>query len=196
MPISLAPSSDGKSAVVQVNGQDVLVVSNTGDITTVGGTPIQRMTLTPIKSPSGSAFVDFTGIPSWAKRITLQIQDLSTNRESQVLVQVGTSAGVQTTGYAGSNVYYLGSNQGAAETLSSGFRIFIGGANIYRFGAMKLTRQTANKWIADGQVSHAGGFAWVSGIKVLNDTLDRIRVTTVNGTDLFTQGDISLLIEG
>lgn len=144
---------------------------------------------------SGTA-VDFTGIPSWAKRVTLIAQDVSTNGASQLLVQIGTSAGISATGYVGANLYYLGGSSGAAETLSSGFRIFIGGATIFRFGTLVLTRLADNKWVASGQVAHAGGFAWVCGVRILPGVLDRLRLTTVNGTDSFTQGEVSLLIEG
>jgi hypothetical protein len=36
----------------------------------------------------------------------------------------------------------------------------------------------------------------VSGSKTLAGTLDRIRITTVNGTDTFDAGQINILYEG
>ncbi|MBU0916329.1 hypothetical protein [Aquabacterium parvum] len=155
-----------------------------------------QYSLTASQATTSGSAVDFTGIPSWAKRITVQLQDVSTNGGSQVIVQIGGASGISATGYAGGNLYYLGGSSGAHETLSSGFRVFIGGVGIFRFGAIVLTRLAANKWIATGQVAHAAGFAWVSGVRVLTETLDRVRFTTVSGTDTFTQGEVSLLIEG
>lgn len=160
-----------------------------------------QYTLTSSKPTTSGTSVDFspadgTAIPSWAKRITIAAQDVATNGGSQVLIQVGTSSGVASSGYAGGNLYYLGGSSGAHEPLSSGFRIFIGGASIFRFGTLTLNRLTGNKWMATGQFAHSFGFAWVSGVKVLTDVIDRIRITTVNGTDSFTQGEVSLLIEG
>lgn len=155
-----------------------------------------QYSLTASQPTTSGTAIDFTGIPAWAKRLTLIAQDVSTAGGSQVLVQIGGSSGVSASGYAGGNLYYLGGSSGAHEILTSGFRIFIGGAGIFRFGTLVLTRLTADKWVATGQVAHAGGFAWVSGVRVLSETLDRLRVTTVNGTDAFTQGEVSLLIEG
>lgn len=154
-----------------------------------------QQSLTASVLVSGTS-INFSSIPSWAKRITVIGQDIATNGSSQVLVQIGDSSGVATSGYVGGNIYYLGGAAGAHELLSSGFRIFIGGASIYRFGTVTLSRLTSNKWVAVGQFAHSGGFAWLSGVKVLSNTLDRLRITTVNGTDSFTQGEVSLLIEG
>lgn len=155
-----------------------------------------RVSLTASQATTSGTAIDFTGIPSWAKRLTVVAQDVSTSGGSQILVQIGGSSGVSASGYVGGNLYYLGGSSGAHESLTSGFRIFIGGAGIFRFGVMVLNRLTADKWVATGQVAHAGGFAWVSGVKVLSETLDRLRFTTVNGTDPLTQGEVSLLIEG
>jgi len=152
--------------------------------------------LTAAQATTSGSAIDFTGIPSWAKRITVQFQDVSTNGVSQVIAQIGGASGVSASGYVGGNLYYLGGSSGAHETLTSGFRVFIGGAGVFRFGVIVLTRLTGNKWVAMGQVAHGNGFAWVCGVRALSETLDRLRFTTVNGTDTFTQGEVSLLIEG
>jgi hypothetical protein len=51
-------------------------------------------------SASGTS-VDFTGIPSTAKRITVMFSGVSTNGTSIIQVQLGDSGGVETTGYVG-----------------------------------------------------------------------------------------------
>jgi|GEM_PF-1283738 len=182
------------NALEAVPKQQAETIANTAAASVV--TNRMQHTLTASQATTSGTAIDFTGIPSWAKRITVIAQDVSTNGGSQVLLQVGDSGGVSASGYVGGNLYYLGGSSGAHETLSSGFRVFIGGAGIYRFGTITLTRLTANKWVAVGQIAHAGGFAWVSGVRVLANTLDRVRFTTVGGTDAFTQGEVSLLIEG
>jgi hypothetical protein len=35
-----------------------------------------------------------------------------------------------------------------------------------------------------------------AGTKTLSDTLDRVRITTVNGTDTFDAGTINIMYEG
>jgi hypothetical protein len=60
------------------------------------------LTLATAKTTTSGTFVDFTGIPSWAKRITVMFNGVSTNGTSTFQIQVGTSAGVETTGYVSS----------------------------------------------------------------------------------------------
>jgi hypothetical protein len=36
----------------------------------------------------------------------------------------------------------------------------------------------------------------VAGSKTISGTLDRLRITTVNGTDTFDNGSVNILIEG
>jgi hypothetical protein len=43
---------------------------------------------------------DFTGIPSWAKRITLVLQGVSLSASAGLLLQLGDSGGIETSGYA------------------------------------------------------------------------------------------------
>ena len=41
-----------------------------------------------------------------------------------------------------------------------------------------------------------GGSYYVAGSKTLSGTLDRVRITTVGGTDTFDAGTINILYEG
>ena len=200
MSVSIQADASGTSGTVKVNSNTAFTFDSAGvlNATTVqhNGVATERIVLTASQLTNSGTYFDFTGIPTWAKKVTVQIQDVCTNGSSQVLVQLGTSGGISTSGYVGGTSYYLGGSSGAVQALSTGFFIFIGGASIYRFGTMVLTRLSGNKWMCSSQVAYAGGFAWCSGVRVLPADLDRVRVTTVNGTDSFTQGEISLLIEG
>lgn len=155
-----------------------------------------QYSLTASQATTSGTAIDFTGIPSWATRITVQFQDVSTNGSALPTLRIGTSAGVESSGYAGGQVYYLGGSNGLHAVLSTGFSVYVGSPNAFRFGSFVLTRLTSNKWVCSGMTMHGGGVAWVAGVKVLADTLDRVRFTTDNGTDVFDQGEVSLLIEG
>ena len=149
---------------------------------------------TAVASTSGTS-VDFTGIPSWAKRITVLFNAVSTNGTSLINVRLGTSGGVVATGYAciGSGI---GSGVGTTDS-STGF-IFDNGiaagssisatciinnlsGNIWLFTAGSR-RDGANQGIGNGQVTLSG-------------TLNRIRITTAGGTDAFDAGSINILYE-
>lgn len=155
-----------------------------------------QYSLTASQPTTSGTAVDFTGIPSWAKRITVQFQDVSTNGNALPTLRIGTSAGVDSSGYAGGQVYYIGGSNGLHAALSTGFSIYVGSPGSFRFGHFVLTKLTSNKWVCSGMTMHGAGVAWVAGVKVLADTLDRVRLTTDNGTDVFDQGELSLLIEG
>jgi hypothetical protein len=56
----------------------------------------------------------------------------------------------------------------------------------------------SNLWSASGCLGATGiNYSFVTGgVKTLSGTLDRLRITTVNGTDTFDAGSINILIEG
>lgn len=61
---------------------------------------MQRITQgTAVASTSGTS-IDFTGIPSWVKRLTVMFSGVSTNGISLIQVQIGDSGGIETTSYA------------------------------------------------------------------------------------------------
>ncbi len=160
-------------------------------------------TLAPIVSDTAksatSTSVDFTGIPSWVKRITVMFSGVSTNGTSEVLIQIGTSGGVQTSNYLGAGI--VATNAVAASNFSTGFLNFTNaeGATSLRQGAVILSLIDASSgiWSCFGNIasSAAGRFYSMAGTKTLSGTLDRVRITTVNGTDVFDAGTINILYE-
>jgi len=133
---------------------------------------------------------DFTGIPSWAKRITVLFAGVSTSGTSGLLVQVGTSAGFATVGYTAGSF-----QQDADLVVTTGFGVRIGLATDTVSGVMTITNVAGNTWASThgcsrGSVSVAGG-----GHIALSGVLDRIRITTVNGTDTFDNGSVNIIYE-
>jgi hypothetical protein len=158
----------------------------------------QPMTLgTAVASTSGTS-IDFTGIPSWVKRITVMFSNLSTNGASVPIVQLGDSGGVETSGYLGSASYAGPSTVGT--TFTTGFGLAAGAApsSVLQVN-MTINRLNlaSNLWVASfsGSFSDANYSVHGGGSKSLSSTLDRIRITTVNGTDTFDAGSINILYE-
>jgi len=150
---------------------------------------------TPVVTISGTS-VDFTGIPSWVKRITVMLSSVSTNGTSPYLIRIGTSGGFETTGYLGA-VSYGGS--GATTWYSSGFiAIQTNYAAVFHGGSIVLTHLGSGVWSQTGIISQnvTGAPYFGAGSKVLaTSTLDRVRLTTVNGTDTFDAGYVNILYE-
>lgn len=146
---------------------------------------------TAVASTSGTS-IDFTSIPSWVKRITVMFSGVSTNGSSNYLIQLG-SGSFTTSGYSSSADW-----GGSAVTSTAGF-IFINstGAAVHN-GTATIVLVNSNTWAESGILRAptvaTGGVN--SGAISLSGTLDRVRITTVNGTDTFDAGTINILYEG
>ncbi len=149
-------------------------------------------------STSGTS-IDFTGIPSWVKRITVMFNGVSTNGTSVQLIQIGDSGGIEITGYIGTGT---SSSTGASPTHSNftvGFGLNNGSVAAQTqqgIATIALLDSTTNSWafsFVGGRDNAVAVFG--AGAKSLSSTLDRIRITTVNGTDTFDAGSINILYE-
>jgi hypothetical protein len=141
--------------------------------------------------------VDFTGIPSWVKRITVMFSGVSTSGTSIPIIQLGDSGGIETTGYV-STGSRIGSTTAASTAVTIGFGIGnVATATAVMNGAITLSLFGLDRWVASGLVTDSVNTftLFTSGGKTLSDTLDRIRITTVNGTDTFDAGSINILYE-
>lgn len=203
MPIGLKGNSDGSGAI-QIGGSDAISIStglNTtfaGTITATGTVAGTTGTLYPIVSgtavtASGTA-IDFTGIPSWVKRITVMFHNVSTNGSSNPIVQLGTSGGFTTIGYVGYAQW------GTTRTaMSPGFMWsnFAATGSVFG-GILVLTNVSSNTWAELGNVADSGTGQIVctsAGSIGLSGTLTQVRITTTNGTDTFDAGTINILFE-
>ena len=189
-------SSQGSSLVIQPQAS-LFLVSDSYNWVALYGQQLRQGTA--VATTSGTS-IDFTRIPSWVKRITVMIAGVSTNGSSVPAIQVGTSAGIDTaTTYLGSYSYI---SSGVSALTQSTDRFVLnsggGGASVAYHGKITLELLANNTWVITsllGQsVTAVLGVAF--GSKTLSGTLDRIRITTVNGTDTFDAGSVNILYEG
>jgi hypothetical protein len=175
-----------------VSGTTTLTLPTSSGTITVAGVNSNIVSSTSQATTSGTS-KDFTGIPSWVKRITVMFSGVSTNGSSHLQLQIGDSGGIETSGYNGSAGY--GTNY-AADSSGFLFRTSIA-AGTLSCGHLVLTYFGSNTWVQSGVVGAANSDFVVSsgGYKTLSDTLTQIRITTVNGTDTFDAGSVNILYE-
>jgi len=157
-------------------------------------TPTAKI-VTATNVSAGGTVVDFTGIPSWVKRITMILNGVSTNGNDDIMVQLGTGSPT-TSGYLGAAF----NNGGSTLNLSTGFRdnCFDGGAvrrGMFVFdllGSLSSTIWACNAIIGR---SDATAMNFVSGTIGLSGTLDIVRLTTQNGSQTFDSGTVNILYE-
>lgn len=169
--------------------------TNTQTLVAATGTLAPLISGTAVSATGTS--VNFTDIPSWVKRITVMFKGVSTNSTSNWLIRVGTSSGIATSGYLGAGSYNGASNSGANNT--TGFIFNVAGAPQFMHGSMIITLQdqSTNSWVQQAILGDSSqAYTFLSGGSVtLSGTLDRVRITTVNGTDVFDAGSINILYE-
>ena len=182
-----------------IDGTNGLTFNNATTQSSAGlvvGTASAITSGTAVASTSGTS-IDFTSIPSWVKRVTVMYTSLQISGSSNVLFQLGTSGGVQTSGYLGSSSF-TGSSSGASN-YTTGFGINSTGSSNVMNGQVtfSLLNSASGIWVASGvtALSNIGFTQGTAGSKTLSGTLDRVRVTSVNGTDTFTAGSINIIYE-
>jgi hypothetical protein len=175
------PDVDGTMAVVsQVNSLEVAKLNKDENI--VLGASV---------AASGTA-VDFVGIPAGVKRVTVMFDGVSTNGASPIEIRIGSTT-FTSTGYKSGAVNLVASNGPGNST--SGFNIDgIGIDTDFRSGIASLCLMAPNMWAAVSVVgmSNRAGTRVGGGVVSIPGVLDRIRITTVNGTDLFDAGTINI----
>ena len=154
------------------------------------------MFLETAKATTSGTSIDFTGIPSWAKKITVLFNGVSLNGTANYLIQIG-SGSVETTGYVSTSIITTNAASSAGTNSTSGFLVYGANAANVVTGHMILTLVGSNLWIG----SHSGlvnttTIVGGGGNKTASSTIDRIRLTTSNGTDTFDNGSVNILIEG
>lgn len=172
-----------------------MLTSNGSGSSPTWQSPINRGTA--VASTSGTA-IDFTSIPSWARRITVMLSAVSTNGTSNLLLQIGDSGGIETSGYVGSNDVW---NTAPGSTLFGGTGFNLDNtatAAAVRHYVATVVNINGNTWVytLTGARSNAAAIALAGGSKTLSDVLDRVRVTATNGTDSFDAGTINIFYEG
>jgi len=173
-------------------GSGVSITNGAGSIS-IAATSSGITSGTAVASTSGTS-IDFTGIPSTVKRITVMFNSVSTNGSSNLMIQVGSSS-ISTSGYVSSgwttNTNNANSTAGLLVTGTS--------ASTYGWSGIALIcLLSSNTWTFSASTSYQATSAMSIGAGLspaLSGTLDRIRITTVNGTDTFDAGSINILYE-
>lgn len=151
---------------------------------------------TAVASTSGTS-IDFTGIPSWVKRITVLFSGVSTSGSSDILIRTG-SGSVSSSGYASALAYWSNTSGATLATNSTGFRAIATSPGQTWSGAMVigLVNSATNAWAETASFSDGVTYLVTgSGGNVLSGVLDRVRITTANGTDTFDAGLVNILYE-
>ena len=197
-------STDLNARFANIEGQ-VLPAAAQSDVNTMTST---SMALTPnhntivlgtqVASTSGTT-IDFTGIPSGVRRITIMFSGVSTSGTNPITVLLGDAGGMETTGYLGSATTITGATPATANfTLSFGVtNTTLAAMLVHGAATLTLMNASTNTWAFTSVVGHsnAGTISIGAGVKSTSAELNQVRISTVGGTDTFDAGAINISYE-
>jgi hypothetical protein len=178
------------------NSATRLAIGTDGQILTSNGSTAawgsRLVSGTAVASTSGTS-IDFTSIPSWVKRVTVMLNGVSTNGTSNLQIQIG-SGSFTTSGYV-SGAWSANTSNSNSTTgfLITGINTVAGNC----YGNIFICLFSSNTYVeshAIGSPANTNQSVGGGGI-ALSGVLDRIRITTVGGTNTFDAGFINILYE-
>jgi hypothetical protein len=181
-----------------------IVLNGTSGITTptvqTGGIATNLYPLvsgTAQASTSGTS-INFTDIPNWVKRITFMLNGVSTNSTSGLLLRVGTSSGIVSTGYIATSVTSNSIGETSGQNGTTGFNWYNDTAALTHYGAftLYLFNTSTYEWVC----THTGRLLSTNSVSgggnvILSGPLDRLQLTTVSGTATFDAGTVNIMYE-
>lgn len=149
------------------------------------------------QATTSGASKDFTAIPAWAKRIIISFSGLSTTGTSLPMIQLGDSGGIEASGYMGASINLPSTT---SVNYTNGFRLagaWLADSVIHGHAVLTLLDAATNTWSFSANLAYSSGASTSSGggSKSLATTLDRIRLTTVGGTETFDAGIFNIQYE-
>jgi hypothetical protein len=150
---------------------------------------------TAVASTSGTS-IDFTSLPSTIKRITVMFNEVSLSGTANLLIKLGTSGGVVSTGYISTSNILNNASGSSGSSSTSGFLVFDGTAAYAFSGTCVITLVSSNTFVATHSFKvSTSQIILGAGSIALGGTLDRVRITSDNGIDTFDAGTINILYE-
>lgn len=172
-----------------------VVINGSAGVTTNSGAVYNGLQYGTAQATTSGTSVLFTGIPSWASKVTVIFQGVGTNGTNSPQLQLGTSSGVVTTGYTGQTGQT--NNAPPVTGVTTGLRCsFDWTSSLNLTGQVYFYKITGTTWVGQGTLSRSDGLCQMSGTYItLSGTLDRMNLTTIGGTDTLRVGQINILYE-
>ena len=150
------------------------------------------LTSATAQTASTSASISFTGIPSWAKRITVLMSDIVQSVNTDITVQVG-SGSTQTTGYISGGATFGNNASGVVYVTTSLYIRTITAST--PSAVMVISLIGSNTWVSQHNVIGTATYAGSGSGRVIvtGGALDRVVLTPASGT--FTSGTFNILYE-
>ena len=149
----------------------------------------------------GAVSVDFTSIPSWAKKITIMFENINGSGSSNKVIRVGNATdGVVSTGYTRQFAYISDSAAADGDAITdytAGFTFYDVGSPCHGIAELYRMDSGGLKWMCKGMATidaASDQLQLVVGYVTMSYALDRVRLTSANGSDTAT-GNVNVIYE-
>jgi hypothetical protein len=179
----------GVQNIAHTNGTNAMTIASDG-VTAFTNAPSGIITTkTTQATTSGTAF-NFTSIPSTVKRISVLFRGISLSGSDGLIIQLGTSGGLVTSGYA--SLSHWG---GGGLSSTSGFIVDgVGNSNIMS-GIMTIAHMGSNIYVASHSCKYNTSNGVFGGGDVsIGGTVDRLTITR-SGSNTFDAGSVNIMYE-
>jgi hypothetical protein len=184
---------NGTSAVSLVAPTTTGNVLFTTNGTSWSSTP--KITSGTLASPASGTNVDFTGLPSWVKRITVMLNGVTMNSTNSLSIRLGYGATptYASTGYTSVSSRTINGTGSDVGLNTVEFSVQYPTAGVSLSGSLIISLIGSNNWSASGVFAFGSNCVQVGGGMSLGNTLTAIRVG--GGGNTFTAGAINILYE-
>lgn len=145
---------------------------------------------------TGASNYDFTGIPSWVRRLTLILDQVSLSGTDDIVVLLGDSDGFEATGYISTSGTISNAASPATIGDTDGWYIRLSSAAAGSSIIVHIYNVTGNVWVCSSGFGYASSAvaSFASGRKELSGVLTQLRIDT-DGTDTFDAGQAALIYD-
>jgi len=150
---------------------------------------------TSVATTSGTSVSVSTTIPSWVKRITIMFDAISLSGSDNLLVRLGTSGSVASTGYTSTSGVVVSGNNTVVDSNTTGFVVSIGDNGRSLSGTMTIALISGTKWISSHAARSGSGRANTGGGVVdISGTLTQIQLVPTGGNS-FANGSVNIMYD-
>jgi hypothetical protein len=192
-----ASTSAGVIVTSDTSGDIALQSAGTTKFTIASTGAYGQLVSMTAQTPSAVTFADFTGIPSWAKRLTVMFNGVSFTNTANVFIQLGTASGFASTGYISTSNILNNASGSSGSSSTSGFLVFDGDASYVLYGTCVITLLSSNNYVATHSYRvSTSQIILGSGSVSLGGTLNSVRIISSDNVGTFDAGTINILYEG
>jgi len=151
-----------------------------------------NLTRVATQSATGSS-ITFGSLPSTVRKITILLNNVGASGTDNLLIRVGTSGGLITTGYT-SRSQYADASSTSGSTATNGFLHWQNSGSVESAGAIELFNITDDVWVEKGITSSSGALLFSAGVVDAGAQVTQVAIQ-LTGANTFDAGSFGLFYE-